>query len=133
MPKPTYTCQRCHQPFSPDPRNVGRQRYCRRKRCRRKGKRERQNQWHRERYAEDPAYREAAKKRVRQQRQCEQAPVASATAPALAGERLERVTQAVLGLASQLGGEDDPAAVVALVDAWARRGARLGVAMASGP
>lgn len=132
MPKPMYICERCHQPFPPDPRNVGRQRYCRRKTCRRKGKRERQNRWHRERYAEDPAFREAAKERVRRQRQRKDVQVVPVVSP-LAGERLERVAQAVLGLASQLGGEDDPAAAAALMNAWAQRGARLGGSMASGP
>jgi hypothetical protein len=132
MPKPIYTCKRCHQPFSPDPRNVGRQLYCRRKTCSRKGKRERQNRWHRERYAEDPAFREAAKERVRHQRQGEKASAAPVVTP-LVAERLERVAQAVLGLASQLGGEDDPATAAALMDGWARRGASLGGSMASGP
>ncbi|MEI7900377.1 MAG: hypothetical protein WCK89_08990 [bacterium] len=59
-----------------------------------------------------------------------------AVAPAAtsaSGERLDRVTQAVLGLAVQLGVDDDPVRAAALVTVWADRGARLGVSLASGP
>ena len=134
MSKPTYTCEHCCQPFTPRPQNVGRQKYCSRTACRRKGKHERQNRWHRERYADDPAFRSAAKERVQRQRLREIAPHASdGVVPPLSAKRLERMTHAVLGLALQLGGDDDPAGATALVDAWADRGSRLGGRMASGP
>jgi len=134
MPKPTYTCERCCQPFTPHPQNVGFQKYCRRKACRRQGKHERQNRWHRERYAEDPGFRSAVKERVRQHRRRGMAPPASTgVVPPLSAKRLERMTHAVLGLALQLGGDDDPTGATALVEAWADRGARLGGCLASGP
>jgi hypothetical protein len=43
------------------------------------------------------------------------------------------VTQAVLGLAVQLGEDDDPVRAAALVAAWADRGARLRISLTSGP
>jgi hypothetical protein len=134
MAKRVFSCECCAQPFTPLPNNKYRQKCCSRKRCKRLRKRERQRKWHRARYAEDEAFRTAAKGRVKRHRGRKRAPHAAgpATAPA-SGERLERVAQAVLGLAVQLGEDDDPVRAAGLVTAWADRGARLGISLGSGP
>lgn len=134
MPKRIFTCLCCAQPFTPLPNNQSRQLYCSRQPCRRRHRREYQREWHKARYAEDEAFRTAAKGRAKRQRQRERAPPAVAPAATSAsGERLDRVTQAVLGLAVQLGEDDDPARAAALVAAWTDRGARLGIGLGSGP
>ena len=134
MPKRVFSCERCAQPFTPLPNNESRQRCCNRKACRRGRRREYQRAWHKARYAEDEAFRTAAKGRVKRQRQRERAPPAVAPAATSAsGERLDRVSQAVLGLAVQLGEDDDPVRAAALVASWADRGARLGIRLTSGP
>jgi len=154
MPCPTYTCDCCKQPFTPSPQNIGRQKYCRRKACVKRRRKARQNPWSRERYAEDPAFRAAVKARVKTQRhRLKIQKIAPALVPSVVVplgsvrpvvssvvcldrpvlEQLERMTQAMLGLASQFGGENNQAGAGALVDSWADRGARLGGSLAPSP
>ena len=140
MSKLTFTCRHCAQPFTPLPNNQAHQQCCHRKLCKRRRRREYQRRWHKARYAEDEAFRAAAKARVKRQRQRTRTPPAAipASAPdaasaaasdaaSAADARLNQVAQAVLGLAAQLGGDADPAQAAALVAAWADCGARLGV------
>ena len=133
MPKQVFTCDYCAQPFTPLPNNKDRQKCCGRKGCRRGHRQEYQRAWHKARYKADEAFRTAAKVRVKRQRQRKKVPpaVVSVAAP-VSGERLDRVALAVLGLAVQLGEDDDPGRAVALVESWADRGARLGISRGAG-
>jgi len=134
MLKVVYTCKCCAQPFTPLPNNRSRQIYCTRNGCKRRRRRERQRKWHKARYAEDKTFQAAAKGRVKQKRRRDKA--RSAIAPAAAsvsGARLDRVSQAVLGLAVQLGEDDDPVRAAALVASWTDRGARLEIGLGAGP
>ncbi len=134
MPKRIFTCECCAQPFTPLPNNRNRQKCCSRKRCRRQRWRNYQRGWYKERYAEDVKFQAAAKGRVKRHRRRKRAPPAAAPAEAsVFAERLERVTQAVLGMAVQFGEDADPVRAAALVTVWADRGARLGVSLGSGP
>ena len=134
MHKRVFSCEYCAQPFTPLPNNKNRQKCCSRKRCQHQRWREYQRGWYKARYAEDVKFQTAAKGRVERHRRRTRAPPAVAPAATSAsGERLDRVTQAVLGLAVQLGEDDDPVRAAALVTVWADRGARLGVSLASGP
>jgi hypothetical protein len=134
MPKLIFACECCAQPFTPLPNNRTRQKCCSRKRCRRRRRLEYQRGWHKARYAEDEKFRTAAKGRVKRHRRRKRAPPADAPGEAsVFAERLERVSQAVLGMAVQLGEDADPVRATALVTAWADRGARLGISLGSDP
>lgn len=134
MTKRIFTCECCAQPFTPLPNNRDRQKCCGRKRCRRQRWREYQRKWHKARYAEDEAFQTAAKVRAKRHRRRKRTPPTDAPAEvSVFAERLERVTQAVLGMAVQFGEDDDPVRAAALVTVWADRGARLGVSRGSGP
>jgi len=129
-----YTCKCCAQPFTPLPNNRSRQIYCIRSGCKRRRRRERQRKWHKARYAADETFQAAAKGRVKQKRRRDKTLLTLAAAAAsVSGARLDRVAQAVLGLAVQIGEDEDPVRAVALMTSWADRGARLEMGLAGGP
>jgi hypothetical protein len=139
MTKLVFTCAACSQPFSPVDREKPPS-FCRRRCCKKQRKRKRQRKWYNERYADDPAFRDAAKERVRQyrQRQLEKKlDVATAVTVAVTvaenAKSVKRVKLAILGLAAQIGADDDPAQAVEIVDQWADRGLRLSSGIPAGP
>jgi len=135
MTKLVFSCPCCSQPFTPVPNNKNRQRYCTRKRCKRRRKRECQRKWHQARYAEDEVFRTAAKARVAQHREREKKPPPPPVTALLAEVRLglSQLDWTLLGLAGQIGGEDDPVRAAELVSRWTDLGIRHGAGMPVGP
>lgn len=138
MAKPVFSCAACSQPFSPVDREKPPS-FCRRRCCKKQRKRKRQRKWYNERYASDSAFRDAAKERVRQyrQRQLEKkldvaTAVTVATTVAETAKSVKRVSRALLGLAAQIGADNDPAQAAEVVNLWAERGLRIGGSLPAG-
>jgi len=132
MPKSVFSCKYCAQPFTPSANNVDRQTACTRKWCKSRHKREYQRKWHQTRYAEDAQFRAAAKARVAQHRERQKKPPSTSVAILPTEVRMSQLERTFLGLAGQIGGEDDPARAAELVAGWAARGMR-GSSMPAGP
>jgi response regulator RpfG family c-di-GMP phosphodiesterase len=139
MTKLVFTCAACSQPFSPVDLEKPPS-FCRRRCCEKQRKRKRQRKWYKERYASDPAFKEAAKERVRQYRLRQlkkKLDVATAVTVAVTvaetAKSVKRVSRALLGLAAQIGADNDPAQAVEIVEQWADRGLRLSRGIPAGP
>ncbi len=130
---PKRPCRACGLGFVPDARNSHHQTCCTRTACVRRRKRARQRLWHRDRYASDASFREAAKSRVRRHRK--RASVAQAQGPptSAAEGRLRQLEHAFLGMAMQMAEESDACQARELMSAWADTGRRGGAGIASGP
>lgn len=130
MAKKLPCCARCARTYRPEPRSADRQKFCTRPDCVRERKRERQRKWATDRYANDPAFAAATRKRCaaanRRRRAAVRARAAPATSPAFLAE-------VVTGLLSQLTDTTDPVLLHQTMAAYGDRGRRLALELSLAP
>lgn len=122
-------CERCGRLYRPCRHNRHHQRYCTHEACVAERGRERKRASYQRRYQTDKAFREAERQRCREGQQARRAAaVAEAVLPPPSGSlTLPNLELVAAGLVAQWIGSDDPAEVLEMARALARRGQLLTV------
>ena len=118
-------CAFCGLSFRPDRYNVHHQKYCTRPDCVRDRRRRRQRVWYARRFAEDPAFVEAARARCAAANRRRRAVERSRAGPA--GES-PLLTHVVVGMLSHLTDTADPVRLQQCLCDYADRGRRVALA-----